>query len=695
LQQGDAAVHRFPSSTTLTAILFLAAPALLPAQMPKQPVAHGIAVRNMDPSVKPGDDFYLYANGAWIARTKIPADRAGVGVFTTLLDESRKNVAATVREAAQSNAPAGSNERKIADLYASYMNAQAVDSRGLEPLQPELSKVKAIRDKRELAAMLGSLLRADVDPLNNTNFHTMNLFGLWTSPGFRNSADYAVYLLQGGLVLPSSDYYLSTAQHMRQIRAKYAEHIAAMLRLAGYTDPAARAAKILALEEAIAKVQESLADSEVIDKANNVWTLADFQSKAPGLEWSAYFDAAGLGHQREFYVWQPSALTGESALVASTPLATWKDWLAFHLLEQYGPFLSQPFEQETFNFEGKVLVGVPQQEPRWKRGVDLVNGCLGDAVGQLYAKKYFPPQAKEKAQDMVAHLIAAYHKRLEALTWLAPSTKAEALKKLDSLYVGIGYPETWKDYSAYQVRPDDLLGNVWRAELWKYRYNIERIGKPVDRHEWWMEPQTVNAVNLPLQNALNFPAAILQPPFFDPEAPAADNYGAIGAIIGHEISHTFDAEGSAFDAQGQLRNWWTATDHRHFEQEAKALEEQYDTYQALPGLHVNGRQTIDENIADLGGVAAAYEAYHDSLNGAPAPKIDGFTGDQQFFIAFGQNWASKVRPAALRRQVLTDPHAPAKFRSATVRNSDAWYKAFDVSPGQALYLPPDKRVRIW
>jgi putative endopeptidase len=686
------AVH---TSTTLVAALFLATPALLPAQTPKLPVVHGISVHNMDPSVKPGDDFYTYCNGGWIARTAIPADKPAVGVFTTLLDESRNNVATLVKEAAQSRAPEGSNERKVADLYASYMSTKVIDSRGLKPLQPQLSKVKAIRNRQELATMLGSLLRADVDPLNNTNFHTTHLFGLWTSPGFRNSADYAVYLLQGGLVLPDRDYYLSDSAQMRQIRAKYSRHIAAMLRLAGYTQPTARAAGILALEKAIAEAQESVADSEVVEKANNVWTPADFEAKAPGLDWRAYFAAADLAHQREFYVWQPAAFTGESALVASIPLATWKDWLAFHLLEEYGPFLSQPLEQETFDFEGKVLEGVTQQESRWKRAVDVVNEYLGDAVGQLYSQKYFPPEAKAKAQDMVAHLVAAYHKRLEALTWLAPSTKAEALRKLDALYVGIGYPETWKDYSAYVVRPDDLFGNVWRAQLWKYRYNIDRIGKPVDRHEWWMEPQTVNAVNLPLQDALNFPAAILQPPFFDPKAPAADNYGAIGTIIGHEISHTFDAEGSAFDAQGRLRNWWTATDHQHFEEEAKALEDQYDSYEALPGLHVNGPQTIDEDIADLGGVMAAHEAYHDSLNGIAAPKIDGFTGDQQFFIAFGQNWGSKMRPAALRRQVLTNPHAPAQFRAATVRNADAWYRVFDVKPGEALYLPPDKRVRIW
>ncbi|MGH8181183.1 MAG: M13 family metallopeptidase [Steroidobacteraceae bacterium] len=684
----------FRPSTALAA-LFLATPALLPAKTPLPAVAHGISVRNMGPDVKPGNNFFLYTNGAWIARTKIPADRASIGVFVALAEQSRRNVAAIVKEAAQAHAPAGSSQRKIADLYGSYMDAKTLDALGLKPLRPELAKVAAIRDKHELAAMMGSMLRADVDPLNNTNFHTMHLFGLWTSPGFRDSANYAVYLLQGGLVLPSPDYYLSDSGHMEQIRKQYVAHIATMLLLAGYTEPTVRAAKILALEQSIARVQESLADGEIVQNANNVWTLADFQSKAPGLDWSAYLAGAGLTQQRDFYVWQPAAFTGESALVASAPLPTWKDWLAFHLLEQYGPLLSQPLERETFDFEGKVLAGVPQQEPRWKRAVDLVNAELGDDVGQLYAKKYFPPRAKAEAEDMVAHLIATYHKRLEALTWLAPSTKAQALKKLDGLYVGIGYPQTWKDYSAYVVKPRDLFGNVWRSQLFKYRYNIARIGKPVDRHEWWMEPQTVNAVNLPLQNALNFPAAILQPPFFDAKAPAANNYGAIGTIIGHEISHTFDAEGSAFDAEGRLRNWWTAADHQQFEREAKALEKQYDAYEALPGEHVNGAQTIDENIADLGGLMASYEAYHDSLNGEAAPKIDGFDGDQQFFIAYGQSRASKSRPAALRRQVLTDPHAPSQFRTATVRNCDAWYGAFDVVPGQTLYLPPDERVRIW
>jgi len=394
-------------------------------------------------------------------------------------------------------------------------------------------------------------------------------------------------------------------------------------------------------------------------------------------------------------VWTPTALAGESALVASTPIDTWKDWLAYHLIENYAAVLPRAVADEQFSFGGKVLSGVQQQRPRWQLGVGLVNACLGDAVGQIYAQKYFPPEAKAQAQAMVANLIAAYHKRLDALTWLAPSTRAEAQAKLNTLYVGIGYPETWKDYSAYEVRPDDAFGNSWRASLWYDHMQIARIGKPVDRHEWSMTPQTVNSVNLPLQNALNFPAAILQPPFFDPEAPAAVNYGAIGSVIGHEISHTFDAEGSAFDSKGRVRNWWTPEDHAHFEQQAEKLEKQYDAYEPFPGVHVNGKQTIDENIADLGGIAAAYDGYRASLHGAEAPLQDAFTGDQQFFIAYGQNWGSQSREAALRRQVLTDGHSPAQFRADTVRNSDAWYKAFDVKPGETLYLAPDDRIHIW
>jgi len=657
--------------------------------------AHGIAVSNLDPSVKPGDDFYRYANGGWIARTPIPADRAGIGVFSVLADRSSKNVAAIIEEAAKSSAPAGSNARKIADLYNAYMDEAAIEARGMKPLEPHLAEIAAIHDQHDLALALGKTLRADVDLLNNAVFSTPNLFGLWIAPGFADSDHYIPYLLQGGLEMPSRDYYLNDRDRMRDVRAKYAVHVAAMIRLAGLDNAETRAARVIALEHAIAETHISLADIEDIAKANNLWQRTDFAAKAPGLDWDAYFAGAGLTPQQQFMVWTPTALAGESALVASTPIDTWKDWLTFHLIENYAAVLPRAVADEQFSFGGKVLSGVPQQRPRWQLGVGLVNACLGDAVGQIYAQKYFPPEAKAQAQTMVANLIAAYHKRLDALTWLAPGTRAEAHAKLNTLYVGIGYPETWKDYSAYEVRPDDAFGNSWRSSVWYFNMQIARIGKPVDRHEWSMTPQTVNAVNLPLQNALNFPAAILQPPFFDPQAPAAVNYGAIGSVIGHEISHTFDAEGSAFDSKGRVRNWWTPEDHAHFEQQAEKLEKQYDAYEPFPGVHVNGKQTIDENIADLGGIAAAYDGYRASLHGAEAPLQDGFTGDQQFFIAFGQNWGSQSREAALRRQVLTDGHSPAQFRADTVRNSDAWYKAFDVKPGETLYLAPDDRIHIW
>jgi putative endopeptidase len=657
--------------------------------------AEGIAVGNMDRAIKPGDNFYLYANGAWLNRTELPPDRVAVGVFNLLDDLSRKQSAAIIEEAAKSNAPAGSNLRKIADSYNAFMDESAIESKGLGPIQPELAEIAAIRDRRQLAVELGKSLRADVDLLNNAIFQTSNLFGLWVAPGFSDSAHYTPYLLQGGLEMPSRDYYLDTSDSMKQVRAKYAAHVGAVLRLAGFDDADARAGRIIELEHAIAETHISLADIEDIAKANNPWKRSDFAAKAPGLDWDAYFDAAGLGRQQEFIVWTPSAFTGESALAASTPIDTWKDWLAFHLIDNSSNYLPKAFASEHFDFYGKVLAGVEQQRARELRAVDLVNYYLGDAVGQIYAQRYFSPEAKAQAQAMVANLIAAYHNRLTALTWLAPSTLAEAQAKLDTLYVGIGYPEKWLDYSGYEVRVDDAYGNALRYGLWYLHRQVARIGGPVDRHEWTMTPQTVNAVNLPLQNALSFPAAILQPPFFDAKRTAAENYGAIGAIIGHEISHTFDQEGSAFDSMGRVRNWWTPADSAHFNEAAVKLEKEYDAYEVFPGLHVNGKQTIDENIADLGGVAAAYDGYRASLHGAEAPAQDGFSGDEQFFIAYGQNWGEKVREAALRNQVLTDGHSPAEFRADIVRNSDAWYKAFNVQPGDKLYLAPADRVKIW
>lgn len=678
--------------------LFVLACFMLPAlaaQSQNAPIqeVHGIVVSSIDTSVKPGDDFYHFANGDWIRRAQIPPDRAAIDVWTKLGDMSNQRMADLIKDIAGSNEAPGSGLRKVADLYNSYMDEAGIEAKGAAPLKFHLDAIAAIRDKKQLARALGETLRADVDALNNTNFHTPNLFGLWVAPGFNDSDHYTPYLMQGGLVLPDREYYLSDSKSMQNVRSEYQSHVAAMLKLAGIPDPEARAKKIFDLEHAIAEKHWTLAEDEDIHKANNTWTRAEFSAKAPGLDWDEYFNGAGLGKVKSFIVWQPEAFIGESALVNSTPLDTWKDWLSYHVIEGYAGVLPKPFADERFAFFGKELSGTPQQRPRWQRGVFIVDDFLGDAIGKVYAERYFPASSKEKAQEMVANLIAAFRKRIEALTWMNPSTKAEAEAKLSTLYVGIGYPETWHDYSNYEVKPDDLFGNIWRGRLAEYQRQVARLGKPVDRKEWSMTPQTVNAVNLPLQNALNFPAAILQPPFFDPQAPAAVNYGAIGTVIGHEISHTFDTEGSTFDSKGRVRNWWTPEDLKHFDASTAQLAAQYDTYKPFPDLSINGKQTLAENIADVAGISAAYDGY--KASGDVAPPVDGYSSDQQFFIAFGQNWGEKVREAALRQEVMTDSHSPGEYRAATVRNIDAWYSAFDVKPGEQLYLAPGERVRIW
>jgi putative endopeptidase len=676
---------------------FLILPTVLaaPQAASGQSKAHGIAVANMDGSVKPGDDFYGYANRNWIERTVIPSDRASVSVFSILEDLTNQRTATLIRETVGAKVSGTSNERKIAALYESFMNEAAIETKGLSPLLPHLRAIAAIRDKRELARALGQDLRTDVDALNNTEWHTSNLFGLWVTPGFNDPDHYAPYLLQGGLQLPDREYYVSSSNSMRNLREKYLVHVSTMLKLAGFTDTEARGHRIFELERAIAEKHLSLAESEDVYKANNTWNQDDFGAKAPGLDWVEYFRGAGLSGQASFIVWQPSALAGESALVASTPLDTWKDFLAFHLLERYADVLPRRFGDAQFDFFNKTLLGVPEQRSRWQRAVAMVNAELGDAVGQIYAQRYFSPEAKAKVEEMVANIIAAFSRRIAALSWMDPATKAEAQAKLARLYVGVGYPEAWLNYSAYEVKADDIFGNVWCGSLFRYQHDVARLGLPVDRKEWSMTPQMVNAADLPIQDALSFPAAILQPPFFDAEAPTAANYGAIGTVIGHEISHMFDKEGSAFDSEGRLRNWWTSADLAHFNAATARLAAQYDAYKPFSDLSVNGNQTVSENIADLAGISAAYDAYRASLADKEAPVQDGLTGEQQFFIAFAQNWASRQRIAALRHQVVTDFHAPAQYRADTVRNVDAWYAAFDVRPEQILYLAPPDRVRIW
>ncbi|HEY1632859.1 MAG TPA: M13 family metallopeptidase [Rhizomicrobium sp.] len=656
---------------------------------------HGIDLSAMDTSAAPGDDFFAYANGAWVKRTEIPADQSGWGVFTMLREQASKRTAGLIEDAAKdANAP-GSEKAKIGDFYASFLDEAGIEAKGLLPLKADLAAIDAIKDKKQLAHAIGANLRADVDALNNTNFYTENLFGLWVAPGFADSAHYTPYLMQGGLGIPSRDYYLTDSPKMAAVRDAYKAHIAKTLTLAGYKDADAKATAIFALEMKIAAAQESIVDSQDVVKADNPWARGDFARKAPGLDWSAFFAGASLDKPNTFIVWQPSAISGLAQLVGSTPLDTWKAYLAFHRVNHFEGFLSKAFDAEHFDFYGKTLSGQPVESPRWKRGVAVTNAALGDAVGKLYAAKYFTPEAKAKAETMVKNIIAAWGRRIDALDWMTPATKAKAKEKLFALYVGIGYPETWRDYSGLAVVKGDAIGNEARSELFDYHRNVGRIGGAVDEHEWSMTPQTVNAVNLPLQNALNFPAAILERPFFDAEANDAYNYGAIGSVIGHEVSHTFDNQGAAFDKTGRLFNWWTKADFAHFQASDEQLAAQFSQYRPFPDLAVNGKQTLGENIADLAGLAASYDAWKLSLGGKPAPLDQGLTGDQQFFLAYVQGREQKSRDAALRQQVLTDVHAPAMYRALAVRNLDAWYAAFDVKPGQKQYLAPEKRVRVW
>ena len=654
---------------------------------------HGIDLRGMDRSVTPGDDFFAYANGTWDKQTPIPADKPAWSAGGELAEEANRRTRALIEEAGK--APVGSEQRKVGDYYASYMDEAGIEAKGIAPIKPALARIASVKDKQALARLLGDDLRADVDPLNNTNFQTDRLLGVWVAPDLNAPGQYVPYILQGGLGLPDREYYLDESPRMAEIRTKYQAHVAAVFKLAGIADGPAKAARVVALEKKIAQAHARREDSGDVLKANNPWPSAEFGTRAPGLDWAVFFGAAGLGKPPMFVVWQPGAIKGLSALVASEPLDTWKDWLAFHAVDRRAGLLTKAFVDERFAFYGKTLFGTPRPADRWKRGVAFTSFALGEAVGQLYVKRYFSAESKAQVQAMVKNIVAAFRVRIDKLEWMAPATKAKAKEKLSTLYVGVGYPDKWIDYSALEVNRGDPVGNADRAELFEYHRSLAKLGRPVDMTEWCMTPQTVNAVNLPLQNALNFPAAILQPPFFDPAAPAAANYGSIGAVIGHEISHSFDDTGAQFDAHGKLSDWWTKEDRAHFEASGAQLAAQYDAYKPFPDLHLNGKLTLGENIADLAGLAATHDAWLISLGGKPAPEVRGLTGEQQFFLAFAQCWRGKSRDAALRQQIITDGHSPHRYRAVTVRNLDAWYAAFDVKPGQGLYLAPKDRVQVW
>ncbi len=665
------------------------------AQEQKQGTASGIDKSLMDTSVAPGDDFDKYANGKWEATAQIPPDKSAISVFSVISDRADQRETDLVNSIVNSNPAAGSEEAKVADYYKAYTNTGAIDQRGVAPIKADIDRIEAIPDKGSLADAIGHSLRADADPINNTDFSTENLLGVFVTESFDDPTKTVPYILQGGLGMPDRDYYLSSDPPMAKIRAAYTPYVAKMLTLAGMPNADARAQKIVALEHLIAQAHESLQDSQDSTKADNPCTRADFDKKAPGIDWGRLFAAAQLGNQQSFVVWQPAAVTKLAQLVANQPLDVWKDWLAFHRINQMAEVLPSAFDQAHFAFNDTIVKGTPQQRPRGKRALDSLNDYLGWAIGKRYAAKYFPPAYKADIDGMVTNIKAALERKIDALTWMAAPTKAQAKKKVATMIVGIGYPDKWRDYSSLEVRADHAYGNLDRARLANYEYQLSKIGKPVDKSEWWMTPQTVNAVNLPLQNALNFPAAILDEGFYDPNADAAAKYGAIGSVIGHEISHSFDNLGATVDATGKLRNWWTPTDLAHFKKAGSALAAQYSSYIALPGLHLNGEQELGENIADLVGLSAAYDAWKSSLKGKASPMIDGFTGDQRFFLAYAQSHRGKLRDAALRARVATDVHAPGPWRVLTVRNLDPWYPAFDVKPAQKLYLVPDRRVKIW
>ena len=665
------------------------------AQTGHSSAATGIDVSGMDRSVKPGDDFFDYANGTWLKKTEIPPDKSNYGAGAILSDQTDKRVADLIQQVAKGSAPANSERSKIGLYYTTFMDTVAIEKAGLKPLRATLDSISAIRDRRQLAQFLGSTLRADVDALNSTNFYTENLLGLWVAQDLDDPTQYSPFLLQGGLGLPDRSYYVDTSAAMGEIRSKYQQHVAALLGLADVTGSAGKAERIVQLENKIAQAHWTREASGDVSKANNHWTRAEFNSKAPGLDWDAYFAEAGLDQAPRFSVWQPSAITGISALTASEPIETWKDYLTFHAIQSRVPVLPSALYRQTFSFFGPVLSGAQKPRDRWKRAVSATNAALGYAVGRMYVARYFPPASKARAQEMVSNIIASFRDRIDSLDWMAAATKQEAKAKLTVLKVGVGYPDKWPSYSGLQIVKGDAYGNLERSRLYEYRRSLENLGKPVDRDEWVMTPQTVNAVNLPAMNALNFPAAILQPPFFDANRPVAMDYGAIGSVIGHEVSHSFDNQGALFDSKGRLHNWWTKEDFKHFEASSQQLVAQYNQYRPFPDLTVNGQQTLGENIADVAGLAAAYDAFHRSLKGKPAPTVHKFSGDQQFFISFAQAWRGKAREPAMRNQILTDGHAPAKYRASTVRNLDQWYQAFGVKPGEKLYLAENDRVRVW
>jgi predicted metalloendopeptidase len=662
-------------------LIGVAAPAVRAAE-PRS----GIDVSAIDPSVRPQQDFWQYANGKWLAATPIPADRAGWDTFSEVREKTQAQLRAAI-EAIDPNDKDHPERGKLADLYASFMDEAGVDEAGLASLTEALAKIHGLNDKADLPALFAELAKLRVRiPLT-----------LDVSPDEHDATTYVAHLEQGRLGLPDRDYYLKDDAHFVTVRTAYRAHIAKLFSLAGEPNGEAAADNIIALEKSLAELQWTRVQNRDPVKTYNKTELAALPALVGKDDLPSYLAAAGIGRDiSTVIVAQPSFFAGLEAVFRDTPVDTFKALLAYNLLSAYSPYLSAPFADEDFAFELHTLRGVPEIQPRWKRAVSVVDRLIGFDLGKLYVERYFPPEGKARAEAMIANLIAVYREGIATLDWMGPDTRAEALKKLEAIVPMIAYPTKSRDYTALEIQKSDLAGNVMRARRFDYDYWLGKLGRKVDREEWFTAPQVVNAFYSPSRNQVVFPAGILQPPFFDAGADDAANYGAIGTVIGHEISHAFDDQGSQFDGDGNLRNWWTRNDRERFEKQTHSLVAQYDAFTPLPGYHVNGALTLGENVADNAGLAIAVRAYLLARKGCPAPMIDGFSGEQRLFLSFAQIWHEKLRDAARIERLKVDPHSPGQFRAnGTLRNQGSFMQAFDVKPGDAMYLPKEERISLW
>ncbi len=652
-------------------------------------LSSGLFPAYVDTHVKPQDDFFRHVNGHWLSHTEIPGDKSGAGAFLDLREATLPQLRAIIEASAKANGTAaGSEAQKIADMYASFMDVAAIEAKGLKPLESDIARIAALTDKAQIPALMAYLNTMQVNVPYDIGIHQ----------DANDSSMYVADVAQSGLGLPDRDYYLLDGDvRLKDARTKYVAHIEKMLAMMGDKDAAKSAADILTLETTLAQAQWTKVENRDPVKTYNRVELAQLDALTPGYDMNAFLAALGIKDKVTYVVVsQPSYLSGFSKLLQSTPLDTWKTYFRWHLLSASSSTLPKAFADESFAFNSTVLNGIPKQEDRWKRGVRLVNGTMGESLGKLYVEKYFPAASKARMETLVANLLEAYRESIDTLDWMSPATKTEAKAKLATFRPKIGYPNKWRNYAALDVVKGDALGNAQRAARFSAQFELNKLGKPIDREEWGMTPQTVNAYYNPEMNEIVFPAAILQAPFFDPKADDAVNYGGIGAVIGHEISHGFDDQGSQYDGKGNLRDWWTKEDHEKFAAKTSVLIKQYSAFSPLPGYNVNGELTLGENIADNSGLAIAYKAYKLSLNGKPAPVLKGLTGDQRFFTGFAQVWRGKTRDEATIVRIKTDPHSPAEFRAnGTLRNMPGFYQSFGVKEGDKMYLAPKDRVSIW